>query len=206
MKLEYFEKDAADNIVLGLEERFQRKFTTIIGIDPDAKASGFAVYRKDDRALWVCKCLPFFDLYKELEHARNYFAYPKGIIEGGWLIGKTNWHDKEYWNDLNSTISAANAVIKQPGHYRTRDVMAKLTNLVSSKTIATRESIARRVGENHQTGKLIVEMFIHVGIPFQVVPPRKPIFEQEQYFKKITGWKERTNKDARSAANYCFGY
>lgn len=169
MNLEYFQKDVAGNIVMGLHERFQNRFFTIVGIDPDLKASGYAVYSKKEKKLQACQCYTFFELYNVLTHIKNYGYEPKIMIEGGWLIRKANWHDE-----------------------------AKEANV--------RELIAKKVGENHATGKLIVEMVIHIGLPFNVVPPRKPIFEDEKFFKMATGWKERTNKDARSAANYCFGY
>jgi hypothetical protein len=167
-ELKYFQKDAAGNILMGLHERFQNRFVTIIGIDPDLKATGYAQYDKRDKKLHACQCYTFFELLNTLTHIKNYGYEPKVIVEGGWLIPKANWHEA-----------------KEPH---------------------VRELIAKKVGENHATGKLIVEMLIHIGLPFQVVPPRKPIFEDEKFFKKVTGWKERTNKDARSAANYCFGY
>ncbi len=68
------------------------------------------------------------------------------------------------------------------------------------------ERVAKNVGSNHAVGKLIVEMCIHLDISFVVRKPIKPIFKNEIYFKKITGWTGRTNADARSAANYVYGY
>lgn len=168
MNLKYFQKDSAGNIVMGLHERFQNRFMTIIGIDPDLKASGYAQYSKQERKLQACQCYTFFALFDQLVFIKNYGYEPKVIVEGGWLVRKSNWH-------------------KETGAH-------------------VRELMAKNVGENHATGKLIVEMLIHIGLPFQVVQPIKPIFADEKFFKKATGWKERTNKDARSAANYCFGY
>ncbi len=68
------------------------------------------------------------------------------------------------------------------------------------------ENIAKKVGANHQVGKLLVEACIKHDLSFIVREPRKPIFENADYFKKVTKWHEQTNKDSRSAANYVFGF
>lgn len=69
-----------------------------------------------------------------------------------------------------------------------------------------RERIAKNVGGNHEAGRKIVEMCIEYDFPFVVRNPISPKFKDERIFKMATGWKGRTNEDARSAANYVFGY
>jgi hypothetical protein len=71
---------------------------------------------------------------------------------------------------------------------------------------AKRQRISKNVGANHQAGLQIMKLLIHMDIPFIVVKPLKPIFDDENLFKKITGWHGRTNKDARSAARYVYGF
>lgn len=69
-----------------------------------------------------------------------------------------------------------------------------------------RQSIAKKVGQNHEAGRKIVEACIELDCPFEVVVPKPPIFAMEAYFQKVTGWRDRTNIDARSAARYVYGF
>lgn len=68
------------------------------------------------------------------------------------------------------------------------------------------ERIAKNVGANHQIGKLIIEMCIYLNISFIVRKPITPRFANQKYFKLVTGWQKQTNADARSAANYVYGF
>ncbi|MFY5253559.1 hypothetical protein ACOUMD_17535 [Acinetobacter baumannii] len=66
------------------------------------------------------------------------------------------------------------------------------------------EAIARNVGENHATGKLIAEMAQSFGLPIVLVKPTKTKLNAEQ-FSKITGWQGRTNQEQRDAGMLIWG-
>lgn len=61
------------------------------------------------------------------------------------------------------------------------------------------EAIARNVGENHATGKLLVEMAKSLGLAVVEVRPTRTKLKAED-FNRITGWQGRTNQEQRDAA------
>ncbi len=98
------------------------------------------------------------------------------VIEGGWL-NESNWH-----------------------------LQGK------AATPAKAAAMGRNVGMNHQTGILLAEMCESMDIPYEIVKPlpkgwsgpdRKITSEELEYF---TGWKRRTNQDARDAALLAWNY
>lgn len=61
------------------------------------------------------------------------------------------------------------------------------------------EKIAKNVGENHATGKLLAEMAKEIGLAVVLVRPTRTKLNSEQ-FNRITGWQGRTNQEQRDAA------
>lgn len=74
----------------------------------------------------------------------------------------------------------------------------------ANKSIAVNEQISRRVGENHATGKLLVQMAKHMGLAVIGVKPTKAKINSED-FKRITGWQGRTNQEQRDAGMLIWG-
>jgi len=66
------------------------------------------------------------------------------------------------------------------------------------------ERIAKNVGENHATGKLLAEMAKECGLAVVLVRPTRTKLNAEQ-FNCITGWQGRTNQEQRDAALLIFG-
>lgn len=66
------------------------------------------------------------------------------------------------------------------------------------------EAIARNVGENHATGKLLVEMAKSLGLAVVEVRPTRTKLKAED-FNRITGWQGRTNQEQRDAAMLIVG-
>lgn len=66
------------------------------------------------------------------------------------------------------------------------------------------ERIAKNVGENHATGKLLVEMAESLGLAVVLVRPTKTKKNSEE-FNRITGWQGRTNQEQRDAGMLIFG-
>lgn len=170
-------------ILSGTAERDinRRTYDFYIGIDPDLKESGVAVWYKKRKQLLQCTTHGFFSLYDYLKNFTAHFLNFKNEtfivhIEGGWLNEKSNFHSKE----------------RQAAF--------------SLKEKRTGERIAKNVGNNHAVGLLIVEMCIHLDLSFVVRKPHTPIFKDEIKFKAITGWQQRTNADARSAASYVYSF
>jgi hypothetical protein len=62
-----------------------------IGIDPDVKKSGYAVWDNQEKKIITATCLPFFDLLNEVallgESGEIHVT-----IEAGWLNAKSNFH------------------------------------------------------------------------------------------------------------------
>ena len=61
------------------------------------------------------------------------------------------------------------------------------------------EKIAKNVGENHATGKLLAEMVKECGLAVGLVKPTRTKLKAED-FNRITGWQGRTNQEQRDAA------
>lgn len=65
-----------------------------------------------------------------------------------------------------------------------------------NKSVAGR--IGKNVGENHAVGKLLEQYCKACNIPYKLVKPESKKWDAE-LFKKITGWKNRTNQEHRDA-------
>lgn len=91
-------KDKKGNIINGTSEIEPTKHLSArfyIGVDPDVKLNGFAVYDKRLKKLIECRTVDFFGLIPainvyETEFTKNYNHYIVKI-EGGWLRGSV-WH------------------------------------------------------------------------------------------------------------------
>ena len=68
----------------------------------------------------------------------------------------------------------------------------------------TGERIAKNVGENHATGKLLAEIAKENGLNVMLVKPTSKKKDAEE-FKRITGWQGRTNAEQRDAGMLIFG-
>lgn len=66
------------------------------------------------------------------------------------------------------------------------------------------ERIAKNVGENHATGKLLVEMAKSLNLSVIEVRPTCAKKNSEE-FNRITGWVGRSNQEQRDAAMLIFG-
>lgn len=66
------------------------------------------------------------------------------------------------------------------------------------------EKIAKAVGANHQIGKLIVEFCNKNSINVTEVRPTSKKLKSDE-FKRITGYKKRTNSEMRDSAMLVFG-
>ncbi|MGA6877478.1 hypothetical protein [Acinetobacter sp. AND/436] len=66
------------------------------------------------------------------------------------------------------------------------------------------EKIAKNVGENHATGKLLAEMAKECGLAVVLVKPTRTKLKAED-FNRITGWQGRTNQEQRDAAMLIIG-
>ena len=67
--------------------------TIYIGIDPDVDKSGFAVWNSSGKQFGHVGQYSFFDLIDQIELLKM-FHNVAVVVEAGWLIKKSNWHDK----------------------------------------------------------------------------------------------------------------
>lgn len=67
---------------------------------------------------------------------------------------------------------------------------------------------ALNVGKNQAIAIIIKEFMIDKSVPHELIYPAgySDFFKNVEFFKKNTGWSERTNEDARASAAMCFGY
>ncbi len=63
----------------------------IIGIDPDTKESGVAIWDRREKSLWL-GMKQFFGLFVFLNFYKSTII--KVVIEAGWLNKKSNWHNE----------------------------------------------------------------------------------------------------------------
>jgi len=85
-----------------------QQITIFIGIDPDVKKSGFAVWNAKSKRFEDLRALKFWDLINEIET----YTIPIHIrIEAGWLNKKSNYHSdntqkKEIGEKIASFVGA----------------------------------------------------------------------------------------------------
>ena len=80
----------------------------------------------------------------------------------------------------------------------------KKANFRSTHSKRVDEQISKRVGENHATGKLLVEMAKSFNLNVVEVRPTRAKKNAEE-FKRITGWQGRTNQEQRDAGMLIWG-
>ena len=67
------------------------KYTTIIAIDPDTEKSGVALLDLKHREA-EASAMPFPELIDMLRDVSQWTSPCKVIVEGGWLVSKSNYH------------------------------------------------------------------------------------------------------------------
>ncbi|MFW1748889.1 hypothetical protein ACG9XW_22220 [Acinetobacter guillouiae] len=82
--------------------------------------------------------------------------------------------------------------------------MNKKSNFRGGHSKRVSEQISRRVGLNHATGILLVEMAKSFGLAVVEVRPTKTKKNSEE-FNRITGWQGRTNQEQRDAGMLIWG-
>lgn len=162
-----------------LKEYFDKHQTEIfIGIDPDVQKNGVAILNKATKQIDI-KELPFFELFEYLvwKAKRMNPANTKLTV-----VVEGGWLNKSNWH-----LQAATRYVRQP--------------------LNRAAAIGYNTGENHRTGKLIVEMCKFIGVKCQVVQPLQKCWhgkdgkitqaELEYFTGKLS---KRTNQDGRDAA------
>ena len=79
----------------------------IIGIDPDTKKSGFAIWDKFDKEMDV-QSLTFFEILELLKDLKEGILFVR--IEAGWLNKKSNFHSR-----YNQSKEAGERIAKNVG-------------------------------------------------------------------------------------------
>ncbi|AXY56617.1 hypothetical protein CDG60_08575 [Acinetobacter chinensis] len=74
----------------------------------------------------------------------------------------------------------------------------------SKQSKSAGERIAKNVGENHATGKLLAEMAQSLGLAVVLVKPVRSKLNAED-FNRITGWRGRSNQEQRDAGMLIHG-
>lgn len=154
----------------------------IIGIDPDLERSGVAMWsRQGNGQLVYLKRMKFRDLVKWVVLQNN---IPGGLLvrlEAGWLNEISNYH----------TVNIPPNLRNNPG-------------AVARYQYKTGCRIAKNVGENHATGKLLYECLTAEGVQVQLVKPDSKKWKPER-LAQLTGVATK-DQELIDAASYCVGF
>lgn len=146
-----------------------------VGIDPDIERSGYAVYDRAERKLVTVTTLSITELVNQVQQITPGTA--TFYVEAGWL-------NKGYH------------------HY------ASLPTNLQSWSQKSRDAYLIRcgvdVGRNFGSGQTIVDLLRGKGHPVHEIRPQSAKWTAKTLLL-VTGWKSRTNQDARDAAKLCFG-
>ncbi|GAB3278435.1 hypothetical protein GCM10027347_52840 [Larkinella harenae] len=150
-----------------------------VGIDPDIKASGVSVWSRTERRLIFSKAMPFAQWLEWLqtEDPDNVFFF----VEAGWLNKTANYH-----------------TVKLPARMANASVEAK-----ARYTSGVRERVSKDVGQNHATGKLMVEVLEHFGFGHVLIQPKSKKWTPDEY-THFTGLKTK-NQDIIDSARLVVG-
>jgi hypothetical protein len=85
---------------------------------------------------------------------------------------------------------------------RKRKVYGKKIN---GRFVSVGQEVLQGVGSIKRDCSIWEEFLEKHGIDFEMLAPRNTKYPEE-YFEKLTGWKERTSNHARDAAILVFGY
>lgn len=80
----------------------------------------------------------------------------------------------------------------------------KKSNWHGASNMSVAARVGKNVGENHATGKLLIQCIEAEGIKVIPVQPTKTKLDAEQ-FDKLTKYKGRTNQEVRDAAMLIWG-
>ncbi len=80
----------------------------------------------------------------------------------------------------------------------------KKSNWHGASNMSVAARVGKNVGENHATGKLLIQCIEAEGIKVIPVQPTKTKLDAEQ-FEKLTKYKGRTNQEVRDAAMLIWG-
>ena len=138
------------------------KYSKIIAIDPDVEKSGVAIMFNNNIIVEKMNFVLLTEYLKASQNIDNLIV----VIEAGWLNKKSNF-------TLNTT-----KIIRMYG----KEYVEKFEALIATKR-------AKNVGENHETGRKIVEFLKHYNIPYKELAPLNKHWKGTN--KKIT--KEELN-------------
>lgn len=130
-----------------------------VGIDPDLKKSGFAVWDAEKQCFLELLAL---DIYQLVQYVNKY-KEANFILEAGWLNKKVNFRDKPII--ARATYLAFEAKTK---YYQFKDLYSKYSKLFGSA-----QGTAKKVGENHGAGKLIEDILQKSKVKYKLIMPRE---------------------------------
>ena len=141
-----------------------------IGIDPDVDENGFSVWNKPQQKFESIEALNLVDMMRRLHELRDQIALV--VVEAGWL-NKGNRH----LNYVPKSVKVRNP-------------------------LAYAAEAGENTGRNHQRGMDIIEVLEYMEIPYRITKPMSPNNwkNDADIFKKMTGWKGRTNPEKRDSA------
>lgn len=153
----------------------------VIGIDPDLKKNGFAVYDRLTRKVVQLETLTFYRLVRMMQKNFADVDCCEVVIEGGWL------HKGLYKRHGNINVPD-----------RIKDNPVASANYIAG----VRERKSKNVGENHAVGKLLVEYLKEEGYEVTVKRPDKAKWTADD-MKLFTGI-DTKDPEKIDAASQCF--
>lgn len=160
---------------------FKNNHRYSIGIDPDVKQSGYAVYDRLERKLVTITSLTVAELFDQLNQVQRGTAH--FYLDAGWL--NEGFHH----------------YAGMPQNFEQLPLRARYAYMVSCGV---------KVGRNFGVGQLIAAYLKAHGHEVIEVQPKggkagTKLKWDAATLLNLTGWRGRTNEDARDAARLCFG-
>ena len=160
-----------------------------IGIDPDLTSPGVA--QMQEGVYTVVGSVPFIELQKVIYAVSAIYTVENVLAIKATFDHLGDYADKNYFGD------------SAPG---------------SKSDQARRDKISQNVGACKAACKIIIATLEDAGRQYELVKPLAATrsksdrdyynrcHEDADFFKRVTGWQERTNHDARAAAMLLFRY
>lgn len=160
-------------------------YNYIIGIDPDTKKSGVAFLNRRFKNLSIVS-LAFFELYDYfLDCKKNYRDEFIVLIEGGWLVEKSNFHGQQgsraqkIAKNVGSNHEVGRKIVEMCEYLEIPyKVVRPLTKIwagefrkITHEELAYFTGIKQRTNQEERDAALIC--WEYAGLPIRVLPQKK---------------------------------
>lgn len=154
------------------------KYDFVVGLDPDTEKTGVAILRVSDSSLLLeahdlSGVIGVFEDMEQLQRLNGDLVLIR--VECGFL-NKSNWH-----------LGSCHTIYAHKG---------------LNAALSTAAKIGEKVGRNHETARVIVQLAKRMGLTVEEVKPTETKINAEA-FRAITKYEGRSSQEKRDAAMLC---